>query len=277
MIPAFAVALLAAGATAPRPTPRHVTPATSLWRVEKTVSRMDDSRGVVLSLRANESIRAWPGKVSQPSLVLRCKEGKVDAYVVTGARAQPETGGSDLVTASIRVDAAAPEEVIVSESTDGEALFFPEAKETIVRLSDAKRLLFRFTPFNSSPQETSFRLTGLAAHLGMLEEACRWDRAAEAAAKKAQEEAAEQAARESEHRAELAKAVAREKSVDQALMKLTSARSIDRASAVELLSIMHRYAQKALPALDIAAATDEDPKVRSDAAAAAAKIRSANP
>jgi len=45
----------------------------------------------------------------------------------------------------------------------------------IFRMMRHQTMLLRFTPFNSSPQETSFNLRGLAAVIKPLEAACDWD------------------------------------------------------------------------------------------------------
>lgn len=182
------------------------------WTQEVGVSKMDDSRTVVLSLSANAAVHGWPEKVVMPTLKLRCREGKVDAYVIIGMAAAVEYGGTDSATVRLRFDKEPAQQLRTSKSTNGEALFFGDAKKMITTMARHQTLLFRFTPFNSVPQETSFSLYGLSAVLKPLQEACGWDpekeaaRAAAAAA--ARQGAAERAAEE--ERARKAEALARQ-------------------------------------------------------------------
>jgi type VI secretion system protein VasI len=74
-----------------------------------------------------------------------------------------------------RFDKDPAHEFTMSHSTDGEALFFPDAEAVIFRMMRHQTMLFRFTPFNSSPQETSFNLRGLGSVIKPLEKACDWD------------------------------------------------------------------------------------------------------
>jgi hypothetical protein len=61
------------------------------WQVTRERSPMDGSTTVVLFLSADAPITIWLGEKT-PELVVRCKESKTDAYVVTGTAAQPEIG-----------------------------------------------------------------------------------------------------------------------------------------------------------------------------------------
>jgi hypothetical protein len=61
----------------------------------------------------------------------------------------------------LRFDKDEAQVAYMSRSTDGEALFFKDAKNVIVQMLAHQLFLFGFTPFNSNPQETSFNLRGL--------------------------------------------------------------------------------------------------------------------
>ncbi len=188
------------------PSPRRVygrvragkgaTPAASTgrWVVKTSVSRMDDSQTVALSLAANRAVSGWPGTVSTPRLMLRCQEGEVSAYVATGLRPDVEYGNTSGATVTVRFDKNPAQELNTSQSTDGEALFFEEPKGMIRTLLLHQVMLFRFTPFNSAPQETSFTLRGLAQAIKPLETACGWsveaDEKAEQERRRAEWEAA---------------------------------------------------------------------------------------
>jgi hypothetical protein len=42
-------------------------------------------------------------------------------------------------------------------------------------MANAQTLLYEFTPFNSSPQQARFKLTGLSEHLPKVAAACNWN------------------------------------------------------------------------------------------------------
>lgn len=169
------LAILAFAAGVPPATSKPAAAAAVGWTKEVTVSKMDDSRTVILTRRANQTVQGWPGKIVTPRLLLRCKEGGLEAYVATGMAPAVEYGDSDGATVLVRFDKEPAEELHTGKSTDGEALFFHDAKKMIVTMAAHERMLFRFTPFNSSPQETAFTLRGLGAVLKPLQEACGWD------------------------------------------------------------------------------------------------------
>ena len=142
------------------------------WKVERSVSPMDDREVVTMRLDAESEISGWPSKTYRPTLLLRFKEGSLDAYIVTGMPPNVESG--DRVTVTLRFDKLPAETAKMSKSTDGEALFIRRPKEFIERLLLAKRLIVRFTPFNSSPAITTFDLTGLNESIKPLLKASGW-------------------------------------------------------------------------------------------------------
>lgn len=150
------------------PTP---PPIGGKWRVTIESSSFDDSPLVVLSLRAERPVEGFLESYL-PTLILRCQEREIDAYIVTGMTADLERGNSDGATVRIRLDDRPAEKLNTGRSTDDKALFFANAVEFISRLEQSERLLFGFTPFNASPTETSFDLRGLGEVLPQLREAC---------------------------------------------------------------------------------------------------------
>lgn len=145
----------------------------SKWRVNRETSRIDDSTNVVISLSAESSISGWPGKNHTPMLILRCKEKKTEAYIVTGMSPQVEYG-TDGATVTLRFDKEKAAKYHTSKSTDGEALFFSQSVSLIRKMLGHTTLLFEFVPFNSSPAMTTFDLRGLADAVNPLKETCKW-------------------------------------------------------------------------------------------------------
>lgn len=146
------------------------------WKVSTDTSRFDDSKSITLVLSAREAITGWLNKTYRPSLILRCREKRTEAYINFGMSPNVELGLHNQATLQFRIDKNSPFKVIASKSTDGEALFLPDAIGFSKRILGAKELLVRFVPFNASPQETSFPVEGLANAIEPLRETCKWQK-----------------------------------------------------------------------------------------------------
>lgn len=162
-------------ATAPSSTPAAPPlPAVGgRWAMSEDTSSIDDSRTVTLSLDADSPVAGWPSQTETPTLIIRCKEKKTNLYIVNGMSPNVEYG-VDGATVTLRLDSAAAFSREWSKSTDGDALFAPSPVALARQLAKATKLVYRFTPFNSNPAETSFRLTGLADVLPKVAAACKW-------------------------------------------------------------------------------------------------------
>ena len=140
------------------------------WVVKTSMAPMDDTTSVFLSLTGENTVDGWlePGK--RPSLNIRCKEGEVDVYVVTGLASDPE---GELYTATVRVrlDRNKPQTFSAGTSTSNDSLFLRD-RDFLDRLRSAETMLFEFTPFNSSPVMVTFDLAGLGEAMWPLELAC---------------------------------------------------------------------------------------------------------
>jgi type VI secretion system protein VasI len=143
------------------------------WRLRQEKSKIDDSLSVMLSVEGDTEFKGWL-KTITPALMLRCKEGKTEAYVVTGMHAHVERYNLDGATVTIRLDENKAFRVRMSESTDGEALFFSDAKEIIQRMTKHQQMLFQFVPFNASPTMTTFPISDLEDTIKPLRAACHW-------------------------------------------------------------------------------------------------------
>lgn len=145
----------------------------SKWKISYDVSPIDDSQTVTLMLYAESSISGWPSKQYDPSLILRCQEKRTDIFVVTGMSPDVEYGTLG-ATVLLRIDKNPAYKLHSSKSTDGEALFLPSAVVQIKKLMSGRELYFQFTPFNSSPQSTVFKIAGLNESIKPLRSACKW-------------------------------------------------------------------------------------------------------
>lgn len=125
-------------------------------------SKIDDSETIALSLPAENSIQGELGE-SRPTLLVRYKEGKFQAYVVTGMPANPELG--DTFTVRVRFDHRPVLTQSWTESTDQEALFSPSPVSLVNKMAAAQTMTFEFTPFDAAPQAISFDVRGLGRHM----------------------------------------------------------------------------------------------------------------
>jgi len=152
-----------------RPSPR------GKWDVRVSTSEMDDSKKVILALESENQIENWLSQKRRATLLIRCEENRTSAYVSTGMRANPELGNYEQAHARIRLDEDEPMRVNMSESTSGEALFFPGSTRYPKRLEGKERMLFEFTPFNQGNARFEFDLRGIDEVLPQVKSACGWN------------------------------------------------------------------------------------------------------
>ena len=97
-------------------------------------------------------------KSSQPVLIIRYKESKLEAYVAFNFFITTES--TEVTT---RVGNNAAETRQWSTSSDYEAVFYPGYVESFIKeLSQANTLVVRLTPYGESPVTASFTTTGLS-------------------------------------------------------------------------------------------------------------------
>jgi hypothetical protein len=141
------------------------------WSVSTSVSPIDDSKTVLLGLPSERQIAGGPKGTVQPQLVLRCKQNKVDAYVITGLQAKAEKPESK-ASATVRFDKQKAVDVQMDRSTDGDSLFWPDSAAVADKALHAERLVFQFTPVDAAPLIIEFDLRGIAVVYPQLKEAC---------------------------------------------------------------------------------------------------------
>jgi hypothetical protein len=160
--------------TAPSgPTTTVAAAPTTKWVRAEDVSKMDDSKTIFYRLEAEEEIAGWL-KQHRPSLMIRCKEGKTDAFIVTGMASSVEYGLTDEHTVTLRFDDAAAQKQRWADSTDDEALFAPNPVAFARRVATSRRLRFGWTPFNASPVIAEFNTDGFETGARELATSCRW-------------------------------------------------------------------------------------------------------
>lgn len=148
-------------------------PATGAWQIKRSHSPMEDLPSVTASLDATDSIEIWPNRRVTPTLLIRCKDGAMDAYVHTGVSANPELGKFQTASGRIRFDAEDPQTLDLGTSTSDDALFFDDPPGILKAVVEHKLLAFEFTPFRSSPAVVTFNLSGAREMSRVIESDCK--------------------------------------------------------------------------------------------------------
>jgi TonB family protein len=142
----------------------------SAWRMDETKSEMTDEPSVLLLLDATGSI---PGQVTgtvTPTITLRCRERKLDAYVAFYMVL--DGGVFDASPVRLRWNEDPPEKATWIRSTDYQSVFAPNAAAFIARLAHASRLRVEVRPFGKNAAVASFDVRGLDSLAPRLSKAC---------------------------------------------------------------------------------------------------------
>lgn len=139
------------------------------WIVDTDTSALTDRESIYLFLEAEEPVPTWLGTAT-PTVVLRCDEGRFDAYVATGS--QVESGFNDQVNVRIRFDDDTPIAISMDESTGGDAMFFQNDRQTLNQLLQHNRMVLGYRPYNAGEVEAIFDLRGLPDVVQPLLDAC---------------------------------------------------------------------------------------------------------
>lgn len=148
-------------------------PAAGKWVVNKSTSSFDDSPTIVLMLPAENEITDSLGNAALPNLFLRCEEHVKEFYIHLDTRPDVEAGNLDGATVRMRFDSESAITENTSISTSGKAVFFEDTNRFIDLMLNHQKMAFEFTPFSSSPVETSFDLRGLSEAIAPLNEVCK--------------------------------------------------------------------------------------------------------
>jgi hypothetical protein len=161
---------VSAGPPAPPPPP-PASPA-SLWSIDSSTSAMDDSPTVVLSRDAENSVSAWL-ETKTPTMIIRCREGRVQLYMHLGSAFDTEIGHLDEARIRYRIDSLPAQTSWWTESTDNDAVFAPSPVSLARRLARGSTLTMQFTPFNADPVTARFDIRGLDELLPRVLRACK--------------------------------------------------------------------------------------------------------
>jgi hypothetical protein len=152
--------------------PRKEEPAAQWIRSEQRDWRRNRPNGVTFELAADHDVAVWNKRV-RPVLTIRCVSGTNEVFVTTRSAAsfEPDAG---LHTVRLTFDDSTGVEQKWEDSVDHDALFSRDGVAMAHRLAQARKMTFRFTPFNASPVLADFAVDGLGAHLASSGKSCGW-------------------------------------------------------------------------------------------------------
>lgn len=141
------------------------------WRVTEEVSRIDDSRKVVVFLSARNDVSTGTS-FTRPRLILRCEENITVIYFKFGPYL-----GQDRTLVTIRIDKEPAEDIQMLISSDGRAFGFWEggtAIPFIKKLFGKENIIVRVTSYWGHRDTAEFLIGGLEEEITPLREACNW-------------------------------------------------------------------------------------------------------
>ena len=136
------------------------------WQVSVKTNPVDDSKTVVLALRADSG----KSKLGKPvTLITRCKSNTTvfyiswNDYLGRNTEVLTRVGSQDAVTKNW------------SLSTDSQATFHPRGTISFIKnMMDADNLVAQITPYSESPVTAIFDTSGLENAIKPLRETCNW-------------------------------------------------------------------------------------------------------
>lgn len=138
------------------------------WQVKKEENKMTDMTDVV-AINRSPDIYMRQGIERSTAIVLRCREGKTEAYLSVD-----EYMGIDDPLITIRFDGGKPQKRRWSAAEGGEAAFSPKAISFIKDISSHKKMILGFEPYGSTMQVVEFDLTGADSIAKEISSSCKW-------------------------------------------------------------------------------------------------------
>lgn len=158
-------ALTPTAAPAPAPASAEATlPPSAGWSENTPAWTAETRRRIAFELPARNETSVWM-KTVRPLLVVRCQEGSMEAFVYTDSPAAMEPQ-DDAHTVRLSFDGEPGRTERWPDSSTHDALFAPNGKEFVDRITSAESLRFGYTPHNAAPVVAHFDVRGLAEKLG---------------------------------------------------------------------------------------------------------------
>ncbi|MGH9145112.1 MAG: hypothetical protein ACRD1Q_00275, partial [Vicinamibacterales bacterium] len=150
---------------------RQTAPAMKWNQVKQSAWGRDGSKTVAFELPAEGDVPVWMKRV-RPLLVVRCLSRNTEVFVVTSSAASFEKN-SGRHTVHLGFDGSGETKEEWEDSVDSQQLFAPDGVGLARRISEARTMTFRFTPFNASPVTAEFNVGGFDEHIQAVAKTCR--------------------------------------------------------------------------------------------------------
>lgn len=171
-LPSTAVAAAPVAATTPPPKTAPTSP-THVWTIADSSVWVGAGKDrVAFELPADNTVAIWMRTV-RPSLVVRCVEGRMDAFVFTASAARIEPQTEDH-TIRYGFDDAGDVSERWPDSEEHDALFAPDGAGFAKQIAAASVLRFSFTPHNAASVTAQFSVAGLKSLLEPAARSCGW-------------------------------------------------------------------------------------------------------
>lgn len=136
------------------------------WQVSVNTNPVDDSKTVVLALRADSGKSKWGKPVT---LIARCKSNTTELYISWN----DYLGRNGKVLTRVGSQSAVTKDWGLS--TDSQATFHPRGTINFIKkMMEADKLVAQITPYNESPVTAVFDTAGLENAIKPLRETCNW-------------------------------------------------------------------------------------------------------
>jgi type VI secretion system protein VasI len=146
------------------------------WVITSDKSALDDSVSVYVSLDSTTRIPAQYQSYTLPAtLLLRCQEGSTAVLFGLGDHFMADIQSFGRI--DYRIDDRKASHLSTLADTSNKFLGLWSGKRAIPfikSLFDGSKLVARITPFNESPFEVTFDITGTKTAVADLRKACKW-------------------------------------------------------------------------------------------------------
>lgn len=175
-LPTVTQAFTAEPTNAPTTTPTTqptATPVPGKWQVYADTSVFDGSTTVTISEIADNPVYGRKKNSYTPELFILCQDKNLQIVVNVGMDFDVEAGLYGQSTVRLSFDEGAEFYMVTSQLMDGEAIYISNPEDILEQMLEADKFVFGFNPYRAYPAFATFDLTGLAAAVTPVLEACK--------------------------------------------------------------------------------------------------------
>ncbi len=151
-----------------------ITSTNSKWVSRTSVSEIDDSTNVYLSLESDEYISGRYGDAGPMTLFIQCRENTTILYIHFNGHFMSDYRNGSI---TYRLDDQPAKQKRMRESNDNSALGLWSGGASIPFIKAMlkhQKMLVRATPHSESALTAKFSISGIEEEVKVLREACHW-------------------------------------------------------------------------------------------------------